>query len=210
MPEKPQWHHIGNKNICFPKDPQAGGTWFAVDQSANTGVLLNGATEPHKPMGPYERSRGLVLLDVIGADNPEVGWQNTDLSAIEPFTLVLFSGGDLKLLRWNFMEKSEATLTSANHHIWASVTLYSPEAIRARTEWFGEFMESHENPEPDDLIHFHLTAGSHDPRNGLVMERDGKVKTQSVTQVVLSRDAATLFHRNVISKLDYTETFQIL
>lgn len=209
MPEKPQWYPIGNKRICFPKDPHAGGTWFAVDESANTGVLLNGAIEPHKPALSYARSRGLVLLDIIGADIPFIAWQKIDLRNIEPFTIVLFSAGQLQLLRWNFSEKSETALTSANHHIWASVTLYSPEAIRARTEWFGDFMGSHENPDPADLIHFHLSAGSHDPRNGLVMERDGKVRTQSVTQAVLSREEVTLFHHDVTSQLDYSDTFQV-
>ena len=60
----PQKTTINNKEITFPKDPQAGGTWFAHDDK-NVIVLLNGAEEKHVSKGNYRKSRGLIVLDLI-------------------------------------------------------------------------------------------------------------------------------------------------
>ena len=62
----PQKTTINNKVITFPKDPQAGGTWFAHDDK-NVIVLLNGAEEKHISKGNYRKSRGLIVLDLISS-----------------------------------------------------------------------------------------------------------------------------------------------
>jgi hypothetical protein len=36
---------LNNKNVIYPKDPQAGGTWYAVGDNGSVLVLLNGANE---------------------------------------------------------------------------------------------------------------------------------------------------------------------
>ena len=60
---EPKSYCINNKNILFPKDPKAGGTWFAVDEYSNIIVLLNGADEKHIVTGNYKKSRGLIVLE---------------------------------------------------------------------------------------------------------------------------------------------------
>ncbi|WP_264554454.1 NRDE family protein [Flavobacterium sp. N1861] len=40
----PTEYFINNKKVIFPKDPKAGGTWFAYDEK-NIIILLNGAKE---------------------------------------------------------------------------------------------------------------------------------------------------------------------
>jgi hypothetical protein len=36
---------INGKNVIYPKDPKAGGTWYVVDENGTVLVLLNGAEE---------------------------------------------------------------------------------------------------------------------------------------------------------------------
>ncbi len=44
---EPKNYSINNKDIIFPKDPKAGGTWYAIDENGTVLVLLNGASEKH-------------------------------------------------------------------------------------------------------------------------------------------------------------------
>ena len=90
----PQKIIINNKEITFPKDPQAGGTWFAHD-GKNVIVLLNGAKEKHISAGNYKKSRGLIVLDLISAIDPFLEWETIVLQDIEPFTIVFFNGEKL-------------------------------------------------------------------------------------------------------------------
>ena len=67
---EPKNYQINTKNVFFPKDPKAGGTWFAVDENSNVLVLLNGAEEKHILKEKYNRSRGLIVLELIGETSP--------------------------------------------------------------------------------------------------------------------------------------------
>ena len=63
------------EKIIFPKDPKAGGTWYAIDEFGTILVLLNGADEKHKVQLPYRKSRGLIVLDIISSGSPKDFWQ---------------------------------------------------------------------------------------------------------------------------------------
>ncbi|MGA9639098.1 NRDE family protein, partial [Flavobacterium sp.] len=39
----PKNYTVNNKNVIYPKDPKAGGTWYVVDEKGTIIVLLNGA-----------------------------------------------------------------------------------------------------------------------------------------------------------------------
>src|SRR5690606_623977 len=85
----PREYEIDGRKIWFPKDGQSGGTWFALDESGNVTVLLNGAKEPHEFRNDWRKSRGLILLEIFASD-PISTWKSIDLDMIEPFTMVLF------------------------------------------------------------------------------------------------------------------------
>jgi uncharacterized protein with NRDE domain len=56
---------------CYlPEDPKAGGTWYVVDENGTVLVLLNGAEEKHTIKLSYRKSRGLIVLDIIGNVSP--------------------------------------------------------------------------------------------------------------------------------------------
>ena len=39
---QPQEETIGSVKVLFPRDPKAGGTWFALNEKGAVAVLLNG------------------------------------------------------------------------------------------------------------------------------------------------------------------------
>src|ERR1043165_8417400 len=54
-------------DITFPADKDAGGTWIALKENGDAGVLLNGAFEKPLPAPSYRKSRGLVFLEIMQA-----------------------------------------------------------------------------------------------------------------------------------------------
>src|SRR4026207_1194678 len=68
----PAMYTIGKSKLLFPKDTNAGGTWIALHESGNAAVILNGAFGRHAPQAPYEKSRGIILLEIIETMMPVV------------------------------------------------------------------------------------------------------------------------------------------
>jgi hypothetical protein len=191
----------GAKTLYYPKDPQAGGTWFAVNSIGFIFVLLNGAEAKHIPNPPYRKSRGLVLLDIINSNNFLEGWNLIDLSNIEPFTVIAFFDNQLFQIRWNEVEKSHVKLDINRSYIWSSSTLYSNDIISKRELWFSEFLnQNKENICSDDFISFHTNTQKNDNQNGLVMNRNNSTLTKNITQCEITKDNFTLTHFDLISK----------
>lgn len=136
---EPKNYLIHHKNVFFPKDSKAGGTWYAVDENANVIVLLNGAKEKHTIRDGYRKSRGLIVLDLIGCESILKAWTAIELENIEPFTLVVFENLELYQLRWDGEEKSTLQLDETKNHIWSSSTLYPQEVRESRAKWFCQF-----------------------------------------------------------------------
>lgn len=203
----PQEYVLNNKKIIFPKDPKAGGTWYAVDQVGTILVLLNGADEKHKVEPPYRKSRGLIVLDLISSASAIDFWDTINLENIEPFTLVLFQNKKLYQLRWNGLLKEKTNLDTNQHHIWASATLY-PQEIRAeRKTLFAIFLEKKQPITENDLYHFHNQTDPENSQNGLVINRDNTLKTLSITQSILEKHELVVKHYDLIHEQEYTTSF---
>lgn len=197
----PTLHHYQNKTVYFPQDPLAQGTWFAVDASGRTFVLLNGADKKHLHQPPYKRSRGLILLDLLSADVLAEAWEEINLFKIEPFTLIVITGEELHQLRWDEKEKSILQLDSSIPHIWSSATLYEKAAIENRKIWFNEFLESSKGTiDPDGLLNFHTGTETKDKENGLIINRNQQLLTKNITQCVIEQDRFTLKHIDLLQK----------
>lgn len=169
---EPKNYSVNNKNIIFPKDSKAGGTWFAVDESGTILVLLNGANEKHQVELPYRKSRGLIVLDMIGSLSPKDFWKEINLENIEPFTLVLFQNNALFQLQWNGNEKETAALDANKNHIWSSATLYSKDIRENRSNWFYDFLESNPIVSEKEMFQFHRYTEPENQENGLVINRN--------------------------------------
>lgn len=203
----PKTYTINHKRVLFPKDPRAGGTWFAVDEYSNVLVLLNGAAERHLQKDSYRKSRGLIVLDIIGQDSPFQAWSTLDLTGIEPFTLVLYENHKLFQLRWDEIEKSTLELATTQNHIWSSATLYSPEIRQERARWFATFLDTKPAVNEAEMFYFHRYTESENTTHGLVINRNHVVKTVSITQTVIEQNRVSNHHMDLLSEQEFNTVF---
>ena len=202
----PREYIVNNHKIFYPKDPLAGGTWYAVNQNGTVAVLLNGAADKHERCPPYNRSRGLVVLEILAAANSFLQWQSIDLNNVEPFTIVLFQHKKLYQLRWNGIDKSTENLAIDKNHIWSSSTLYNSEIRRKRASWFFDFVAGKNKISSEDLLNFHENTHSENSENGLVINRNNVLQTLSITQSIVSENQITLRHKDLLdNKTSETE-----
>src|SRR5450432_2570031 len=202
----PKVYEINGHRILFPKDPQAGGTWITVNENGSTAVLLNGAIKAHQHEAPYRKSRGLVLLELISNASPVDAFEETDFNGIEPFTVILFENKNIYFGKWDGRMKWQESLNSNKPHIWSSITLYDPEAIRKRESWFNEWLGQNVYPGTLDIIHFHQKGGDGDPFNDILMNRDHRLFTNSISSIRLSPEIADFRYLDLRSG-ETTETF---
>ena len=189
---------MGGKRLLFPKDPGAGGTWFATAEDGTIGVLLNGAFVRHTRLDHYRKSRGLVLLDIISNVDPLVDLYGYDLNEIEPFTVILFSEKILFEFRWDGETKHFEELDMKKPHIYSSATLYEPRIIAEREQWFDEFLHDQREKTPESIRAFHSSAGRGDAQNGLIINRGGVLRTQCITQAVWRAGDIDFYHHDLI------------
>jgi hypothetical protein len=150
-------------NILFPRDSQAGGTWFALHENGNTLVLLNGAIARHQPAPPYRTSRGLILLELADSDHPLHQFRTTDLQDIEPLTLVLLTAGQLHECCWDGARKYHRRADASLPQIWSSVTLYDAATTAQRKDLFEEWLRSNPTPDQEKILQFHQFRGDAGP-----------------------------------------------
>lgn len=203
----PKEHTINGKSIFFPKDPKAGGTWFAVDVYGTVLVLLNGAEEKHEVKLPYRKSRGLIVLDIISSESPKDFWSQIDLENIEPFTLILYQNNQLFQLRWNGNQKESISLPLNKKHIWSSATLYSKEIRAKRSDWFYTFLDQNPAISETELLNFHRYTEEGNQENGLVINRQEGMKTLSITQCAIENNKVVILHSDLIAKEDFNTSF---
>jgi uncharacterized protein with NRDE domain len=183
----PTKYIINNTEIHFPKDPKAGGTWFAHNNKSCI-VLLNGAKEKHIDKQNYRKSRGLIVLDLITSENPIIEWNTIVLNKIEPFTIVVFTENKLFQLQWNEIEKNTIELDATQNHIWSSSTLYEKEIRAERAKWFTNFIKLEKNNDSKKLINFHQFTESDNKNFGLQINRNNLLKTISITQCIITKN----------------------
>ncbi|MGH2665561.1 NRDE family protein [Flavobacterium sp.] len=207
---EPRNYLIHHKNVFFPKDSKAGGTWYAVDENANVIVLLNGAKEKHVPKECYRKSRGLIVLDLIGSDLILKYWHSIDLDAIEPFTLVVFENLMLFQLRWDGENKETIQLDETKSHIWSSATLYPLEIRERRASWFFAFFETKVTVSEAEMMNFHRYTEEGNSENGLVINRNEVLKTLSITQTIVEKNKVVLHHLDLIQEKQFTNSFIVV
>ncbi|WP_264535159.1 NRDE family protein [Flavobacterium sp. N1736] len=203
----PKNYNQNGKNVIYPKDPKAGGTWFAVDANGTVLVLLNGGLVKHEVKPSYRKSRGLIALEIIYADSPKDFWIEINLENIEPFTLVLYQNKELYELVWDGSEKKTILLDETKNHIWSSVTLYSDEIRKKRSDWFACFLKDKDKISAPDMFGFHRNTEGNDTQNGLIINRENALKTLSITQVTIEQNKGVMRYYDLIKTQEYSTAF---
>lgn len=193
--------------LLYPTDGMAGGSWIAISNNGATACLLNGAYERHERNPPYRRSRGLVLVDAFAYESFADFVMEYDFSNIEPFTLLFVADKVLHELRWDGVEGHYSLPNPNKPHIWASATLYIPEYIAKRKGWFTNWLQSHSEYKPEDIISFHRNGGEGDKYNDIVMNREGLVQTVSITCVAPTIDGVEMIYEDLLNGDKVRATF---
>ncbi len=189
---------LRQNDLLFPQDAEAGGTWMAASRDSRAAVLLNGAFDMHLRRPPYRLSRGLMLLHYFDFDNVENFLRHFEFSGLEPFTLILWEQDALHELRWDETRLHHSLLNPGKAQVWASATLYSPEAREKRQRWFQEWLDKHPEPSDKDILHWHQYAGEGDSWNDLVMNRHGMVQTVSITSIAFEDHEIQMFFKDLL------------
>ncbi|SKB50441.1 NRDE family protein [Dyadobacter psychrophilus] len=177
----PQTYLSGGQSVIYPKDVQAGGTWIALRNGHSAAVLLNGGFEKHIRQSHYQQSRGMVMLEIIGSQEPVEKFYSIELYGIEPFTLILFVEEELRRCTWDGQEKHVKHLDPNKSHIWSSATLYDRHVHGQREKNLQEWLTKIQLPTSEEVLSYHMsddlryeTCGSGDAQN---------VRTVSVTSL---------------------------
>jgi len=193
--------------LMYPKDVEAGGTWIGVSDMNRIICLLNGEFKIHKRQDNYRVSRGVVVKDLLKAENLDETINSYNLMDIEPFTVIAGDWNtDLKFIElvWDGHAKHIREINAAKE-IWSSSPLYDDVMKRDRLNWFNEF-EAKNLLDSKGLWEFHHTAGNGDETTNLIMDR-GFVKTKSITQIIKNSEQVKMFYEdlkeNIIKEIDF-------
>ena len=201
----PRQYRFNNQHLYFPKDPQAGGSWFIVKADGSAFVLLNGAEKKHIPQPPYKKSRGLILLEIADSSHYLEQWNTMDLEQIENFTVIAYANNKLAQLQWNGTTKTHLYLDENKAHIWSSTTLYDEPTIEKRQQWYFDFLSKKNNDaNSSDIMDFHTKTQNHDTENGLIINRPTAMLTKNVTQVVIEHDNFEIHHLDLVKNIKTT------
>lgn len=182
----PKAYLYTNGIMIFPKDGKSGGSWITVCNNGNAGVLLNGAFEKHQKIAAYSISRGLVFIKIMQSKHPLKRFLNFSLVNIEPFTVILWQNNSLFQCSWDGQKKYYRVLSPTRAYIWSSVTLYDDTIRKKRGHWFAGWLNQHPCPDQKSIIQFHRFAGEGNKYEDLFMNRNGEVRTVSITGLEIS------------------------
>ena len=203
----PKIYSEAGVKLLFPKDKLAGGTWLGVSEKNRALCLLNGEFKPHLRKPPYRISRGIIVKQLLAADDLSGALEEIDLSEVEPFTLVIaewYPKMSFLEFVWDAQQKHLRKLP-LSAHLWSSSPLYSEEMKAERWRWFQKFQNQQEIS-PEALLKFHFSAGKGDPENGVIMDR-GFIKTKSISQIIFSEEKITFYYKDLETgeetKLDF-------
>ncbi|MEO6733551.1 MAG: NRDE family protein [Ferruginibacter sp.] len=205
----PDVYEYNGVNAVYPRDAKENGSWIAFTQTGNAAVLLNGAFVKHFPNPPYRKSRGLVFLDIICTAQPAPCFFGMSLDHIEPFTLVLFIGGLLFEARWDGERKHFIRLDEKDSFIWSSATLYTPEIINRRKQWFEKWRLENLYPTAASIFNFHRFAGDGDSTNSVLMNLNEEMLTVSITGIDMRMDTVTMQHFDLKENKHTVKTLQL-
>jgi len=187
--------------LWYPKDGKAGGTWIGTSDKNRLICLLNGGFEYHTSRAAYAKSRGLIVKELLKADDIRKGLNEVNLIGVEQFTLTIIDwNNQLELLEfvWDGVEKHIKLMTQETH-IWSSSTLYDDGVKQLRQDWFSKWQQENEFSQKN-ILDFHHKAGVGDAFIDVMMNR-GMGGTVSVTSVEKKRNELKMFYKDMSTQI---------
>jgi len=182
---EPKLYLENNTRLLYPKDEKAGGTWIVAKEDGTCIVLLNGAFKNHQKKENYRKSRGVILKEIITAEDSKFCLLEINLKNVEPFTLIIFQKNELTEVRWDGVEKHIIPKPINKPHFWSSATLYNSDQQGIRQQWFQDYYTSKSELTVDTILSFHSSTHSDNTEFGLVINREDGTQTVSITQLLI-------------------------
>lgn len=183
----PKEYDYNGMTLIYPKDKRAGGTWIGANKNGRVASLMNGGKVPHQRKASYRLSRGVVMVELLKAENAIAFLNTFDFSGIEPFTIILIepqNNSDFVAYELIWDEENLHIRTLAwEPQIWSSTPLYTREIHQYRIAWLNKFIQETPRICPSEIWEFHHTAGNGNKSMDFIMDR-GFVHTKSITQFV--------------------------
>jgi hypothetical protein len=204
----PLVYAIDNVELIFPKDGDKNGTWIALKENGDSLCLLNGAFESFIDTGAYKISRGKIVTEIAVANNLINAFQNISLIDTAPFTLVIVNEKQLFECRWDGEKKHCKALDNTTSHIWSSATLYDNHQQNKRKRWFEQWQKNNAQPLQKDLFFFHNNTGDGNVEDDLVMNRNNKYLTVSITGISVSENKCLMHYQDILYNEYSTTSFE--
>lgn len=180
----PKKYDENGVTLTYPKDELAGGTWIGLSEKNRLVCLLNGGFTKHKRNESYRMSRGVIVKEILTADDAMAHINNYNFENIEPFTIVLVDWNtqlETYELVWDGETKHFKKLNQTPH-IWSSSTLYDEEMKQLRRTWFADWLTEQDTFQQENILTFHKDDKKGTAGTSLKMKRPN-VETVSITSV---------------------------
>lgn len=198
----PEVYEEMETELFYPKDIQAGGTWFGVSKQKRAMALLNGAFRPHKHHNKnYRKSRGIVVKELLASKNLRTEMAHYDFTGIEAFYGVIFDWSQSVMILevvWDgkqlFLQENKAEQA----HIWSSAMTFSPEEHQRKKDRFEKFikMNSALRSTAEETWDFHHLK---DGKGDMVLDH-GILKTTSISQLChFDKENDFFRHKNLLT-----------
>lgn len=193
------FYEFKGKQLLFPKDEVAGGTWISTSNEQTMICLLNGGYQNHEKKNYYRHSRGVVVTDILCENNLWEAMQSYNCNDLEPFTLVGVDWNNeisFYELVWDGKQKHTQVLDTNQTHIWSSSTLYTEEMKQKRKDWLADFKLNNKLTF-ENIIKFHKIGGIGNEFYDLQIKR-GDLQTRSITQVVVTDSQVKMRYEDLV------------
>lgn len=197
---EPAFYEKDGVGFLYPKDEKSGGTWIALSEAERLVCLLNGAYEGHESKGPYAYSRGLVVKEVLEAENAKWAVEDLELDGVEPFTLITIDWSFMPIcieLIWDGVKK-DIRILSHSSKIWASSTLYDKPIKAERKSWFHDFEKEFPAATQQDILNFHKNEDLGSKENSIRMKRPN-IETTSITSIKKEGDNLSMYYLDLLT-----------
>lgn len=205
--DAPKIYELNGIDLCFPKDKKAGGSWIAANNNGRLCCLLNGGIVKHEKQSYHTISRGSILIEAAKtAESVELYFKSKNLANVEPFTIVTVESNNLGVsglseFIWDGASKRFTVLNKNNPYLWSSVTLYTSNNRKQRHQWFKNYLDENKGEmSAQKALSFHTGSFSSNKEINVVMEREGNLKTVSITQVIPQSGKLKMSYSDLMQK----------